>query len=135
LQRLFSTFPDGWPGSGLLLLRIGLGIALICQGIHRVLAGVNEPIGIVPEFVAVIGGIFLLLGFWTPITGTVITIDELCIAFSVSSSPRDGRWIHIFLAVLAAGLAMVGSGAWSIDARRFGRKYFDIAGKGRTSHP
>ena len=33
LQRLFSTFPDGWPGLGLLLLRFGAGIALICFGI------------------------------------------------------------------------------------------------------
>jgi putative oxidoreductase len=118
-----------------LLLRIGVGIALICPGIHGVLTGAKEPIAIVWELVAVIGGVFLLLGFWTPITGTIIAIDELYIAFSVSSSPRDGQWIHVFLPVLAAGLAMVGPGAWSVDARRFGRKYFDIGGRGRTPHP
>jgi putative oxidoreductase len=135
LQRLFSTFPDGWPGYGLLLLRIGIGIALICLGIRMFLTGVKEPIAIVWEFVAVIGGIFLLSGLWTPITGTLIAIDELWIAFSVSSSLRDGQWIHVFLALLAAGTAMVGPGAWSIDAVRFGRKRFDIRGKGRTLHP
>ncbi|MFZ0588914.1 MAG: DoxX family protein, partial [Bryobacteraceae bacterium] len=78
--------------------------------------------------------IFLLSGFWTPITGTLIAIDELWIAFSVSSSQRDGQWIHVFLAVLAAGTAMVGPGAWSIDALRFGRKRFDIGRRKENEH-
>ena len=40
LQRLFSTFPDGWPGFGLLTLRLGIGIALIYfEGIRRERAG------------------------------------------------------------------------------------------------
>jgi putative oxidoreductase len=130
---LFSTFPDGWPGYGLLLQRIGLGIALICLGIQDFLTGDEEPIAIAREFVAVIGGVVLLPGFWTPITGTLIAIDQLCITFSVPSSPRDGQWIHVFLAVLAAGTAMVGPGAWSIDAIRFGRKHFDI--KSRAGNP
>ncbi len=135
LQRLFSTLPDGWPGYGILMLRIGTGIALICLGIDNFVTGVKEPIAIAREFVAVFGGILWLLGFWTPIIGTLIAIDELWIAFSVSSSPRDGQWIHFFLAVLAAGTAMVGPGAWSIDAVRFGRKRFDIPSRGRTPHP
>ena len=118
-----------------MLLRIGIGIALICLGIHDFLTGVKEPIAIAREFVAVIGGIFLLSGFWTPITGALIAIDELWIAFSGWSSQRDSQWIHAFLAVLAAGMAMVGPGAWSIDALRFGRKRFDIGGGGRRPHP
>ena len=118
-----------------MLVRIGIGIALICLGIDNFLTGVKEPIALVRESVAVTGGIFLLSGFWTPIIGTLIAIDQLWIAFSVSSSQRDGQWIHVFLAVLAAATAMVGPGAWSIDAVRFGRKRFDIASRGRTPHP
>jgi putative oxidoreductase len=135
LQRLFSTFPDGWPGYGLLMLRIGIGIALICLGIDNFLTGDKEPIATARHFVAIIGGIFLISGFWTPITGTLMAIDELWIGFIASSSPRDGQWIHVFLAVLTAGTAMVGPGAWSIDAARFGRKRFDIASRSRTPHP
>ncbi len=75
---------------------------------------------------AAIGGIFLLSGFWTPLIGTLIAIDELWIAFLFSSSENDAPWLHVFLAVLAAGMAMVGPGAWSVDALRFGRKRFDI---------
>ena len=118
-----------------MLQRIGIGIALTCLGTQNLLTGVKEPIATVREFVAVIGGTFLLSGFWTPITGTLIAIDELWIAFSVSFSQRDGQWIHVFLAVLAAGMAMVGPGAWSIDALRFGRKRFDIGSKCKNHTP
>lgn len=125
LQRLFSTFPDGWPGFGLLLLRLGGGIALVCLAISGFLA-VREPVNISRDLVAGIAGVFLATGLWTPVMGTLIALDELWIAFSGYSSQRDGPWIHILLAVLTTGVAMLGPGAWSIDARLFGRKRFDM---------
>lgn len=128
LQRLFSTFPDGWPGFGLLLLRLGAGIALICLAISGFLA-VGESVSIARDLVAGIAGVFLATGLWTPVMGALIAMDELWIALSVHSSPSDGQWIHILLAVLTAGVAMLGPGAWSIDARLFGRKRFDIGGR------
>ena len=126
LQRLFSTFPDGWPGFGLLLLRFGAAIALICFGIMDISPPPGESITMVPDLFAAAGGIFLLAGMWTPVVAALIAIDELWIAFSVHALPQDGQWIHILLAVLTAAVAMLGPGAWSIDARRFGRKRFDI---------
>ena len=125
MQRLFSTFPDGWPGFGLLLLRLGVGIALVCLGISAFLA-VREPVNIATGLVAAIGGAFLITGLWTPVMGALIAMDELWIALSAYSSQRDGPWIHILLAVMTAGIAMLGPGAWSIDARLFGRKRFDM---------
>ena len=124
LQRLFSTFPNGWPGFGLLLLRLGVGIALICLGISDLLRALGEPITVARDLVAAAGGVFLLAGLWTPITGALIAIDELWIALSVYTSRQDGPWIYILLAVLTAAVGMLGPGAWSIDARLFGRKRF-----------
>jgi putative oxidoreductase len=128
LQRLFSTFPDGWPGFGLLLLRLGAGIALVCLAISGFLA-MGEPVSIASELVAGIAGVFLATGLWTPVMGALIAMDELWIALSAYSSQRNGPWIHILLAVLTAGVAMLGPGAWSIDARLFGRKRFDIGSR------
>jgi hypothetical protein len=125
LQRLFSTFPDGWPGLGLLLLRLGAGIALICLAISAFLT-LGEPVSIARDLVAGIAGVFLATGLWTPVMGALIAMDELWIALSAYSSQPNGPWIHILLAVLTAGVAMLGPGAWSIDARLFGRKRFDM---------
>ena len=129
LQRLFSTFPNSWPGLGLLLLRACLGISLTCADF----AGKPQnsiPLG--PYLIVAIGGIFLLAGLWTPVMGALVALDEVWIALSLYSRQREDAWMHIFLAVLAVSLAMLGPGAWSIDARLFGRKRFDID---RTRRP
>jgi uncharacterized membrane protein YphA (DoxX/SURF4 family) len=76
--------------------------------------------------IAAAGAIFLLAGLWTPVTGTLVALDEAWIAFSVYSPGRENAWIHMFLAILAVSVAMVGPGAWSIDARLFGRQRFVI---------
>ena len=128
LQRLFSTFPDGWPGFGLLLLRLGVGVALIFLGVN-VLVGTRESDTVGRELIAAAGGAFVLAGLWTPLTGAFLALNELWIALSLYSSPQDGHWIHIFLAVLLAGVAMLGPGAWSIDARLFGRKRLNLSPK------
>jgi uncharacterized membrane protein YphA (DoxX/SURF4 family) len=71
---------------------------------------------------AAVAGILLLVGLWTPVVGTMITIVELWIVCSSSG----GLGIPIILATLGAALAMIGPGAWSIDAHLFGRKHFEI---------
>jgi putative oxidoreductase len=122
LQRLFSTFAYGWPGIGLLLLRMLAGIALIHYGIVD-LREAPRFASIAPPIIAAAAGILLLVGLWTPVTGALVAIAEVWIAFSRPGDP----WIPIMLATLGATLAMVGPGAWSIDARLFGRKHIDIS--------
>jgi putative oxidoreductase len=117
LQRLFSTFANGWPGAGLLLQRILAGAMLVRFGILQ-LAGTSGSTSIIPQCVAACAGILLLVGLWTPVVGTLIAGVELWIA---SNNPGD-PWIPIVLATLGATAAMIGPGAWSIDARLFGRK-------------
>lgn len=134
MQRLFSTFPDGPPGLGLLCLRVGAGIALIHYGISglsgEALAG---PITVATDVIAAVAGILLLAGLWTPIAGVVVAIMELWLAIVAKSDPS----IHLLLAVLGGGLAMLGPGAWSVDSRLFGRKRLGIrnGARGGSSTP
>ena len=126
MQRLFSTFPNGWPGFGLLLLRLGVGIALISFGLSGFSAAPGEAIALAQHSIEVAGAMLLIIGLWSPVAGALIALDELWIALSLYSSRPGSHWNHIFLAVLTAGVAMLGPGAWSIDARLFGRKRFDM---------
>ena len=135
LQRLFSTFPEWLAWFGLLLLRLGVGIALISFGISGFSAASGEPVALVRDCIEAAGAVFLIVGLWTPVVGALIALDELWIAFSLYSSHPDGHWNHVFLAVLTAGVAMLGPGAWSIDARLFGRKRFDMADGTRGRKP
>ena len=125
MQRLFSGFANGLPGIGLLLLRLLTGAALIHFGI----ANLREAPPLATAVLQIIGigsGIFLLIGLWTPVAGTLAAIVKLWIALSRFLSHSGDAWIAIIQAVLGAVLAMVGPGAWSIDARLFGRKRIDM---------
>jgi len=125
LQRLFSTFASGWPGIGLLLSRLLTGAALINFGIASLRE--SPPLAtVVLQIIGVGAGILLLVGLWTPAAGTLAAILKVSIAFSRFLSHSGDPWIAVVQAVLGAVLAMVGPGAWSIDARLFGRKRVDF---------
>ncbi|HTY83678.1 MAG TPA: hypothetical protein VMB19_05645 [Silvibacterium sp.] len=63
-------------------------------------------------------GLLLCVGLWTPIAGGVLAGLSVWTAFSRTGSP----WAQILLAAVGTALAMLGPGAWSIDARLFGRR-------------
>ncbi len=125
LQRLFSTFANGWPGRGLLLLRLLTAATLIHQG----LVTRHVPFQLVPvaQVIGTAASILLLLGLWTPLAGALVSIVEVWIGLSRHFRQAGDPWHPIMLAVLAVALAMLGPGAWSIDARLFGRKRIDLS--------
>jgi len=114
-------FPNGWPGRGLLLLRLGAGIVLTHDGVAEMLTA-PEGHGIIWQSLATIGGVLLLVGLFTPMAGVLTVIVELWTAISRADNLR----ICIMLAVVGAALAMLGPGSWSLDAWLFGRKRIDI---------
>ena len=113
MQRLYSTFARGWPGMGLLCLRVTAAItAFHFCGSALSLSGSS---------MAVIEGALALLlcaGLWTPIAGGMMAGVAVWTAFSRTGDP----WALILLAAVAVALAMLGPGAWSIDALLFGRR-------------
>lgn len=74
------------------------------------------------QLVAASAAALLLAGLWTPVAGVLLAIAEVLLALSHSGDP----WIHIVIGTLGAALAMLGPGAWSVDARLFGRKRIQI---------
>jgi len=123
LQRLFSTFADGWPGLGLLLLRL-LTAALL---LYDEIVYLKQPAQVLPTVTHFIGaamGILLFVGLWTPVVGTLVVMAEAWIILSHSGALLPA----VELAMLGASLAMIGPGAWSVDARLFGRKHIQTLG-------
>jgi len=117
LRRLFSTFAQGWPGVGLLLMRLVLGFALIWRAVGRLS---SDPSTLV-TVLSVLGigvGLLLLMGLWTPVAATLVAAIELWKIYWKLGDP----WIYLLLATIAAAIAMVGPGFWSVDARLYGWK-------------
>jgi len=114
-----------------LLLRVGAAIPLIYFGIAGTAGSIDPPLSMAPRLLAAAGGLLLLFGLWTPVVGIAVAIDELWIAFSPAVAQASDQWLHVLLAILVAAVAMLGPGAWSVDARLFGRQRFEIDGRNR----
>jgi putative oxidoreductase len=100
-------------------------VVLIYFGIASVLEAPPLTL-IVLQIIGAGAGILLLIGLWTPVAGVLAAIVKVWIAVSRVLSHSGDPWIAFIQAVLGVVLAMVGPGAWSIDARLFGRKRIDM---------
>ena len=118
VQRLFSTFANGWPGRGLLIQRLLVGGVLVyCD--FQCLSATPACRLAIHHSVAALAGILLIAGLWTPLAGVLVASIEVWIA----SSTPTAAGIPVALAVLSSTLAMIGPGTWSVDAILYGRKH------------
>jgi putative oxidoreductase len=116
MQRLFSTFPNSWPGVGLLILRFAAGLSL--ANVAHVAGDLAGSANLFARCVVRGAAVLICIGLWTPLAAAAgAAIQIIVITF--------GRRIELSSMVCAAvglSLAMLGPGAWSFDARLFGRK-------------
>jgi putative oxidoreductase len=118
LQRLFSTFAEGWPGAGLLLQRVLTSAIIFFYGIAHLLHPDSLATRL-PFLIASAAAVFLFFGLWTPVAGGMIAIAGVWIFVAVRSTHS---LMPIIAAVLGATVAMIGPGMWSVDAQLYGRK-------------
>lgn len=115
MQRLFSMFPRGWPGIALLLLRLALGATLL-----NLVPGLPTNLDwawadLVPSLVALL----ISVGILTPLTSVLCVVVEI-VAWHVTTGALQA--IHICAVLVAVAVTMLGPGAYSLDARIFGRR-------------
>jgi hypothetical protein len=115
MQRLFSMFPTERPGFALLLMRVALAVMLM-DGVARPFMQLGSLWYLLaPAAVAVA----LCLGFLTPV------VSALCVLLALTSWATSGgaiEAVHVCAVMVAVALAMLGPGAYSLDARLFGRR-------------
>ncbi len=115
MQRLFATFPDGQPGAALLILRLSVGGIL---AFHGTAYWQDLPALWVTMFCSGIG-ILLAIGLFTPFTTMLgAAVGVVALFFCKGGDPVAGSFV---LAVMAA-LGLLGAGAYSLDARLYGRR-------------
>jgi hypothetical protein len=115
VQRLFSLFPAGVPGTALLLLRLCVAAMLWAH------AGLPDEIlsPVVRYFLVAALGLMLCVGALTPICGAFALIAQLAAIGHSEGLDATDAVIH---SGVAACLVFLGPGAYSVDARLFGRR-------------
>ena len=135
VQRTFSGFPSGCPGFALLLLRFGVGgttglqAALLIATTHHTEAGSTLAAALM-----IITSLALMIGLMTPIAtvllclgGMVVTIDSGLTGYLPLFESGIARLEFI---VMSAALICLGPGAFSLDARLYGRREIELNGNG-----
>ena len=133
MDHTLSSFPSGLPGSGLLLLRLVLAGYLLAAGASAAAfgAGTTQTHDVVLGsygVVAVLCGALVAAGSVTRAVQTFVAIGELvAVAVHLLTPGYEvlvfGSWPAALLAAgMATCLALLGPGAYSVDAVLFGRR-------------
>lgn len=127
LQRLLSSYPVGRHGIGLLILRVAIAITALVQGLcYFAENGNGTAVGSIVGIVLVLSGLALSVGFLTPLASALICILAVGNAALWIPLPMGSLFptaLHTALTVvIAISVTILGPGAYSVDARLFGRR-------------
>jgi uncharacterized membrane protein YphA (DoxX/SURF4 family) len=137
LQRLFPSFPEGWPGIGLIFLRLTIALNAINSGVGALVGSSSHAISVwAVGSLAIAAGAAIFVGFLTPAASAVATVGYLMTGVSsflmTEANNHVGTSAAFNLAAMSAALVLLGPGAFSLDARLFGRREIIIP-EGRRS--
>ncbi len=116
MKRGLLTFPDGWSGLALLILRLSLAGVLASAPLFAALPS-WAPLG------TDVLGLALLIG---ALTRVAASMSAVCLLGAGAVAGGAAGVILALHGLDAAALALLGAGAYSTDARLFGRRVITL---------
>ncbi|HUO36052.1 MAG TPA: hypothetical protein VMU43_13755 [Candidatus Acidoferrum sp.] len=111
----------------MLVLRASIGLTATAQGLLYLWG--KDALGLEGLAVGILflaAGVSLLIGFITPVSGLLAGLCNLGILLKWIAGPwfnsSGSRLFVLQIVVLAVSLSLLGPGAFSLDARLFGRR-------------
>jgi uncharacterized membrane protein YphA (DoxX/SURF4 family) len=119
VQRLFSIFPAGSPGVALIVLRSIVAVRVFAEARTHSTTDCAIPLDILASVV----GLSLFLGFLTPYCAAICCVAEFMLV-AMSWTPDE---FSLWMSALTSGsVAVLGPGAYSVDAKIFGRRLIEV---------
>lgn len=134
LAVAYDSFPAGRAGVALLALRLFVGVAFVLHGLGRIgdlpgfaaMYGISRGQSLAAKLTQIIGGVFLIIGFLTPVAGLGIAATMVVATLILRHkgerfiNPTGHCWENSAFYVLAGVvIALLGPGRFSIDALLF----------------
>lgn len=121
-------FPQGGPGVALLLLRISVAATFLMNAANgsRVISSPLLFAGVLLVCAS------LVIGFLTPYLSVVALAAAVA---SLVIGPHSSNFIFVFSIFDSVALGLLGPGAYSLDARLFGRRVTVVPRRNGKSRP
>jgi len=131
LYRIFTSFPRGISGAGLLLLRLAVGAVVAYQGRAYFATHENISSGMwLSGLVALLLGIALVIGIATRPAAALTALGAIGTYISLLPCPEhdslDGLLAVFLIVSVSIAVTLIGPGAYSLDARLFGFREITI---------
>jgi hypothetical protein len=116
VQRIFTMFPDGGPGIALIMLRGCIVASLLDPIVSGARGGIDSSVLIAaPLIVAVL----IAVGLFTPLAASAALVVT---GLRLPHTAGDISVSMVIAVLVALSVLLLGPGAYSIDARLFGRR-------------
>jgi uncharacterized membrane protein YphA (DoxX/SURF4 family) len=120
-------------------MRLAVALSAIVQSISTVVESPTQPRSWVIGLPEILVGTALLIGFLTPIAGASASLGNLTIGvswfLSSGENAHDKTVAALYLIVMSVAITLLGPGAFSLDARLFGRREIIIPEASRPPLP
>jgi uncharacterized membrane protein YphA (DoxX/SURF4 family) len=114
-------------------MRLTVALSAIVQGIATLVESPAQILSWTTGSLEMLVGTALLIGFMTPIAGaSAIGVSWFLTA---GEDPHDRAVAAIYLVVISIAITLLGPGAFSLDARLFGRREIIIPEASRPPLP
>jgi uncharacterized membrane protein YphA (DoxX/SURF4 family) len=122
-----------------LLLRLAIGVVSLIQGGFYLSDNIHSTLAMeLGGLLGLAAGAALLIGIFTPAAAVLVGLCALGTGFAWLPSPVpnlfDARLSAILAVIITAAIVFLGPGAFSLDARLFGRREIIIPPLHRSDH-
>jgi uncharacterized membrane protein YphA (DoxX/SURF4 family) len=144
MKNIIAKF--GGAGTGLLIIRLGVGAVFLAHGISKLqnmqgivsffgLLGLSAFWAYVVTIVETVGGVSMILGFFTQVMGVLLAIEMVVAIFLVKMKVGfivpGGYEIDLMLFAASLGIALSGPGKWAVGKHMCGCNDCMVCGAGK----